>query len=168
MVKQLAMCVLQKGVGSMGYIHSMMIVMYDGNEDEVLPVQQNMQEASSPSNSNERQEPVPDWCRCGNCFIMPQAIGNKCCKHKKCVTNTRRFRKLCLDPEFLLLSQNVGDIRNDPHDNSTRAFRKQAYQHILDTYGYLGKGNRKVAPSCVVIYIRKHYPSPTGVYSYFN
>jgi hypothetical protein len=35
---------------------------------------------------------------------MPQANENKCCKHKKCVTNTRRFRKLCLDPEFLLLS----------------------------------------------------------------
>ena len=72
----------------------------------------------------------------------------------------------CLDPEFLLLSsRNVGDIRNDPHDNSTRAFRKQAYRHyILDTYGYLGKGNRKVAPSCVVMCIRRHYPSPTGVY----
>jgi hypothetical protein len=42
MVKQLAMCVCQKGVGSMDYIHSMMIVMYDGDEDEVPPVQQNI------------------------------------------------------------------------------------------------------------------------------
>ena len=77
-----------------------------------------------------------------------------------------RFRKLCLDPDFLLLSSlNVGDIWNDPHDNNTRVFRKQAYRHyILDRYGYLGKGNRKVAPSCVVTCIRRHYPSPTGVY----
>ncbi|CAB3985914.1 Hypothetical predicted protein [Paramuricea clavata] len=51
MVKQLAMCVLQKGVGRMDYINSMMIVIYDGDEDEVPPVQQNIQEASSPSNS---------------------------------------------------------------------------------------------------------------------
>ena len=166
MIKQLALCVLQKGVGSMDYVHSMMIVMYDRDEDQVPPVRENVQEAPSPSNDNERQEPVPDWCKCGLCFVMPQAIENKCCKHKKRVTSTRRFRKLCLDPEFLLLSsRNVGDIRNDPHDNSTRAFRKQAYRHyILDTYGYYGKGNRKVAPSCVVMCIRRHYLSPTGVY----
>ncbi len=128
MIKQLALCVLQNGVGSMDYIHSMMIVMYDRDGDEVPPVLQNIQEASSPSNSIERQEPIPDWYRCGCCYIMPQAIENKCCKYKKSVTHTRRFRKLCLDPEFLLLSsRNVGDIRNDPQDNSTRAFRKQAY-----------------------------------------
>ena len=98
--------------------------------------------------------------------MMPQDIENKCCNHRKCITNTRRFRKLCLDPEFLLLSsRNVGDIRDDARDNSTRAFRKQAYRHyVLDRYGYLGKENRKVAPSCVVTIIRKHYPSPTGVY----
>ena len=94
MIKQLALCVLQKGVGSMDYVHSMMIVMYDRDEDQVPPVRQNVQEAPSPSNDNERQEPVPDWCKCGRCFVMPQAIENKCCKHKKCVTSTRRFRKL--------------------------------------------------------------------------
>ena len=44
----------------MDYILSMMIVMYDGDEDEGPPVQQNIPEASLPSNSNERQEPVPD------------------------------------------------------------------------------------------------------------
>ena len=84
---------------------------------------------------------------------MPQSIENKCCKHKKCVTKTRRFRKLCLDHEFLLLScRNVGDIRNDKEDNSTGEFRKQAYRHfILDTYGYLGKGYMH----------SKDYPSPT-------
>ncbi len=49
----------------MDYIHSKMIVMYDRDEDEVPPVPQNIQEASSPSNSTERQELVPDWCRCG-------------------------------------------------------------------------------------------------------
>ena len=166
MIKQLALCVLQKGVGSMDYVHSMMIVMYDRDEDQVPPVGQNIQEAPSLSNDHERQEPVPDWCKCVRCLVMLQAIENKCCKHKKCVTSARRFRKLCLDPEFLLFSsRNVRDIRNDPHDNSTRAFRKQAYRHyILDTHGYLGKGNRKVAPSCVVTCIKRHYPSPTGVY----
>ena len=142
--------------------------MYDRDEDQVPPLQHVQQELpeGSQSSCHDREEPVPEWCKCGCCYIMPQSIENKCCKHKKCVTNTRRFRKLCLDPELLLLScRTVGDIRNDREDNSTRAFRKQACRHfILDTYGYLGKGNRRVAPSCVVTCIRKYYPSPTGVY----
>ena len=41
----------------------------------------------------------------------------------------------------------MGDIRNDPEDNSTRAFRKAAYrQYVLARYGHLGKGNRWVCP----------------------
>lgn len=165
MIKQLALRCLQRGVGSMDYVHSMMIRLYDTDEDQDTPFQQNFPEVSSPI-AQSREEPIPEWCKCGCCYCMPQSIENKCCKHKKCITNTRRFRKLCLDPEFLLLScRNVGDIRNDREDNSTRAFRKQAYRHfILDTYGYLGKGKRKVAPSCVVTCIRQHYPSPTGIY----
>ena len=48
MIKQLALCVLRKGVGSMDYVHSMMIVMYDRDEDQVPPVRQNVQEAPCP------------------------------------------------------------------------------------------------------------------------
>ena len=148
MIKQLAMCVLQQGVGSMDYILSMMIVMYDGDGG--------WRTTCTTEYSGSIITIKQQW-KTGTCSWLVQmrsllyhAPGNwnKFCKHKKCVTNTRRFRKLCLDPEFLLLSsRNVGDIRNDPHDNSTRAFKKQAYRsYILDAYGYLGKGNRKVAP----------------------
>ena len=149
----------------MDYVHGMMVNLFDTEEEapSQLPFQLPSQESSELS---ERQEPTPDWCKCAHCYIMPQDIENKCCGRTKCVTLSRRFSKLCLDPEYLLLScRNVGEIRNDREDNSTRAFRKQAYRHfILDTYGYLGKGKRKVAPSCVVMKIRKHYPSPTGIY----
>ena len=56
-------------------------------------------------------------------------------------------------------------IANDRDDNSTRAFRKAAYrQFILDRDGHLGKGNRKVCPSCLVKTVRGHYPSQTGAY----
>lgn len=172
MIKQLALCSLQNGAGSMDYVHSLMLRMYDDTDEEENPLYHFHQQNQEPPNSQitARQEPIPEWCKCGNCCTMPQTIENKCCGRKKCVTNTRRFRKLCLDPEHILLScRNVGDIRNDRVDNSTRAFRKQAYRHyILDTHGYLGKGNRRVAPSCVVICIRRHYPSPTGIYMGFK
>lgn len=82
-----------------------------------------------------------------------------CCGQRRCVTTFARFSKLCLDPDVLEIEQQHSD------DNSTRAFRKAAYrQFILDRYGHLGKGNRKVCPSCVVKTVRRHYPSQTGVY----
>lgn len=115
-------------------------------------------------------EPVPDWCKCGQCRTMPQEIENKCCNQRSCVSLCRRFQKLCLDPEYLQLSiRNTNDIRNDRDDNSSRAFRKTAYRHfIIDKYGYLGKNKRKVCPSCCVLAIRRYYPSPTGVYMGFR
>ena len=77
---------------------------------------------------------------------------------------------LVLDPEVLeLCIKNRGEIRNDREDNSTPAFRKAAYrQYILDRYNYIGIGNRKVAPSCVVRAIRSRYPSVTGTYMGFR
>ena len=147
----------------MDYVESMMVRIHDTEENQELG-EPEVAEGHLADTSDS--EPVPEWCKCGCCQTMPQEIENKCCKHKKCITSTRRFRKLCLDPEFLLLSsRNVGDIRNDREDTGTRVFRKQAYSHyILDTHGYLGKGNRRVAPACVMLCIRKHYPSQTGVY----
>lgn len=108
---------------------------------------------------------VPDWCVCGWCQPMPQEIENKCCKLKKCITLSSRFSKLCLDLDVLeLCIRNTGDIRNDREDNSTRAFRKAAYrQFVLARHGHLGKGNRRVCPSCV-LKIRKLFPSITGIY----
>ena len=109
---------------------------------------------------------IPPWCICYNCRPMPLEVENKCCKQKKCITTSARFTKVCLDPDVLeLCTRNMNDIRNDPEDNSTRAFRKAAYrQFVLARYGYLGKGNRRVCPSCVVLKIRQRYPSLTGVY----
>ena len=109
---------------------------------------------------------IPDWCVCGRCRPMPQEVENKCCKLKNCITLSSRFTKLCLDPDVVeLCIRNTGDIRNDREDNSSRAFRKAAYrQFILARHGHLGKGNRRVCPSCVVLKIREQWPSVTGVY----
>lgn len=57
------------------------------------------------------------------------------------------------------------DIRADPVDYSPASYCKAAYrQYILMTHGYLGQGIRRVVPSCVVLAIRRWYPSPSGTY----
>ena len=192
MVRKLAIRSLRRGIGSMDYIETLLIIDDDlVNQDESMgdfggsiseqsndvplnPSQQEdmqpSQNHSQPQNHNPTQDPppaeVPSWCKCGKCRPMSQEVENKCCKQKNCITLSSRFGKLCLDPDVLeLCILNTSDIRNDKEDNSTRAFRKAAYrQFILARHGYLGKGNRWVCPSCAVLKIRERYPSITGVY----
>lgn len=183
-IKKLAIRSLRRGIGSMDYIDTLLIMEDDLDDDSDGESIHNFGEPSemqtsqtaqhgateSQSNVNPTQAPpygtFPDWCKCGKCQPMPQDVENKCCKQKNCITNSPRFSKLCLDPDVLQLCiRSTSDIRNDREDNSTRAFRKAAYrQFILTRYGHLGKGNRRVCPSCVVLEIRKRYPSVTGVY----
>lgn len=181
MVRKLAIRSLRRGIGSMDYVETLLIMeddLTDPDENEDLGVFQqsstDQPDDEPPTQDSSTQEPsqnptsgsVPDWCICGKCQPMPQEIENKCCKLKKCITLSSRFSKLCLDPDVLKLCiRNTGDIRNDREDNSTRAFRKAAYrQFILARHGHLGKGNRRVCPSCVVLRIRKRFPSITGIY----
>ena len=175
----------------MEYIDSLLIMEDDLTDDldnAVSGQQDDMQEdiatvssvnatespasASASSDTSAAPGPTggwPDWCVCKCCLPMPQAVENKCCGLRTCITTSVRFAKLCLDSDVLeLCIRNIGDIRNDCEDNSTRAFRKAAYrQFILARHGHLGKGNRRVCPSCVVLKIRAHYPSVTGIYMGF-
>ena len=178
MAKKLAIRSLRRGIGSMDYIDTLLIMEDDLDDDD----DENMHEFgmssetdrshTAESHQTESQSNVspgitlPEWCRCGKCQPMPQEIENKCCKQKTCIINSSRFAKICLDPDVLeLCIRSTSDIGNDREDNSTRAFRKAAYrQFILARHGHLGKGNRRVCPSCVVLEIRKRYPSVTGVY----
>ncbi len=180
LVRKLANCSLCRGVGSMDYIESLLIMEDDLDEDECLDDFGNTSTESNEGNRSEDPDPtqdpgsmqetsgvsVPDWCVCGRCQPMPQEIENKCCNMKKCITHSSWFTKLCLDTDVLeLCIRNAGDIRNDREDNSTRALRKAAYrQFILARHGHLGKGNRRVCPSCVVLKIRERFPSIIGIY----
>ena len=160
MVRKLAIRGLRRGVGSMDFIHTLLIMEDDLDEpssEDVPSTEGNTQlndamEMASPDPGPSGSQPVPEWCVCGQCRPMPQEIENKCCKLRSCITTTDRFAKLCLDPDVLeLCVRNMGEIRNDREDSSTRSFRKAAYrQFILARHGHLGKGNRRVCPSCVV------------------
>ena len=86
------------------------------------------------------------------------ARDRKCRRLTDCIT-TDRFAKLCLDQDvFKLCVRNIGAIRNDGEDNSTRSFCNAAYREIiLARHGHL-------CPSCVVLRFKRQYLSLTGVY----
>ena len=183
MVKGLCIHSLRRGVGSMDFINGLLIMEDDLDDDDNAdnstgdtPTPSASQDTSvsgpepDPQTPDGSAPPPPPWCKCSKCRIMLQDIENKCCGQRRCVTTHARFAKLCLDPDVLQLAvQNRGDIRNDREDNSTRSFRKSEHrQYVLDHYGHLGKGNRKVCPSCVVLKVRQNYPSQTGVYMGFR
>ena len=156
MVRKLAVRGLRKGVRSMDYIHTLLIMEDDLDDtDETGDMIAETETVGATSTTMvvtvSSAEPIPspgsplvDWCTCGLCRPMPQTVENKCCKQSKCITTTSHFVKLCLDPDVLeMCIRNTGDIRNDREDASTRAFRKAAYrQFILAKHGRLGKGKQ--------------------------
>lgn len=114
----------------------------------------------SPGNSS------PEWCKCQVCRPMPSELENVCCNRVNCLTSYQVFNNICLDRDILEVCIKARcDIRADEFNFSMESFRKAAYrQFILWRYGKLGRGNRRVVPSCAVLSIRQMYPSPDSQY----
>ena len=95
---------------------------------------------------------------------------NKCCGKLRCVTSFVTFQNTCTDRDVLVMAiRGRSDIRAEEPDYSTNSFRKAANrQYILWKFKKLGRGNRRVCPSCVVITIRHLYPSNDGIYIGFK
>ena len=138
MLRKLAIRSLRRAIGSMDYIDSLLIMEddlddedendrmgefgepsehVDPNVDEMQGSRDTAPSSLDPSQDSNLPAGVPDWCKCGLCRPMPQEVENKCCGQKKCITQSSRFTKLCLDPDVLeLCIRNTGDIRNDRED----------------------------------------------------
>lgn len=112
----------------------------------------------------------PAWCTCGICRPMATEEENKCCGKIRCITSFVTFHNTCTDREVLVLAIRARcDIRVEDPDYSTNSYRKAAYrQYILWRYKKLGRGNRRVCPSCVVLTIRHIYPADDGNYMGFR
>lgn len=123
-----------------------------------------------PSPERPPGEQVPEWCICGRCRPMDTPTENVCCRDIRCITTFDHFHLLCLNhPVLTVAIHNRCDIYADPVDYSPASYRKAAYrQFILWQHGYLGKGNRRVIPSCCVWCIRNWYPAIDGVYMGFK
>ena len=112
------------------------------------------------------------WCKCRLCRPMDTEIENLCCKRVTCISTYRVFANICLDRDILEVCIKARcDVRADDFNFnfSIDSFRKAAYrQFVLWRFGKLGRGNRRVVPSCVVLAIRRAYPSPDGQYMGFR
>ena len=124
---------------------------------------------------DEPEEPAlpdntPQWCRCGVCRPMPDEQENLCCKRVTCLTSYRVFSNICLDRDILEVCIKArSDIQAEEFNFSMESFRKAAYrQFALWRYGKLGRGNRRVIPSCAVLKIRHSYPAPDNRYMGFR
>ena len=109
---------------------------------------------------------VAPYCVCGNCRPMPRLVENKCCGNTICVTSYQLFYTTCLDPTVLRVAiRNNANWRADPVVFNNTSYRKAAYrQYVLWSYGRLGRGNRRVVPSCCVLRVRAAYPSADCTY----
>ena len=123
MIKKLAIRSLRRGVGSMDYIHSLLIMEDDLDETNGRQTEDSSQmgqlcttnsansglrqveetEASTSAGDPSGSHPAValPWCVCQQCRPMPQEIENKCCKLTTCITSTARFAKLRLDVDVL-------------------------------------------------------------------
>ena len=101
---------------------------------------------------------------------MDQPIERKCCKQLPCITDTAAFDTVVLDRETLSVAiVNSTDFYSDDPDYSPSSYRKAAYrQFTLWQHGYLGRGHRRVIPSCVIWAVRDKYPARDGLYLGFK
>ncbi|KAK3741583.1 hypothetical protein QZH41_012531 [Actinostola sp. cb2023] len=129
-----------------------------------------LQDVEDPDPDEPSGSEIVPWCVCHVCRPMDQEMENVCCKKRTCVTSYAMFNNICLDREVLNLAIRARcDIRADEPDYATTSYRKAAYrQYCLWKYGKLGRGNRRVLASCVVLTIRRAYPAPDGEYLGFR
>ena len=121
-------------------------------------------------NSEGTTQPVNlrPFCVCGSCQEMMTEKERICCRERRlCRSKSLAFQNICLDSDNLAtVIRSLADtyVFTPTYDN--RAMRHAAYrQYVMWIHGHLGKGHRKVIPSCCVWKIRKHYPSPNGQYT---
>ena len=101
---------------------------------------------------------------------MKNPVERVCCKIPTCVTTTEAFHDVVLNRNVLVVciidrsNYMSEDVSYEPSN-----FRKAAYrQYTQYSYGYLGRGNRKTIPSCVVWRVRDQYPAPDNNYLGFR
>lgn len=150
---------------------------------------------SSSDNDSSNSEPYSvdsvktrignlEWCTCSKCQEEKREIDCLCCQEVaalnskfdtdkiECVTELPEFATLCLTESVLknvLVGLHVsrGDYLEEQYTN--RSLRYASYkQFIWWIFKNLGKGNRRVIPSCVLWKIRNAFPELNGQYTLYS
>ena len=135
-------------------------------------------DVSSDSNQEHSRKGYTNWCACGHCRAMETEIENFCCRDTnkaldnyfeghKCITESEGFKMVCLSKPVLDTALSVfNHFRGDSIENiDNKSYRlASCKQYIFWVYNYLGKGVRKVIPSCAVWKIRNEFKSENNLY----
>ena len=118
-----------------------------------------------------------DWCKCGSCRPMETEDESKCCRDDEevplsyfgehtCVTSHSNFLAVCLQEQVLKTTlYMLNNIRGDTINIRNSSMRYAGYrQYSWWVHNHLGKGVRKVIPSCAIWAIRDTYPEHSGYY----
>ncbi|XP_068098384.1 uncharacterized protein [Hyperolius riggenbachi] len=123
-----------------------------------------------------------NWCTCNNCTTMPTGIESICCQeipnvlskmdNLQCILTHAMIPQLCTNEEwariFLFLTHGYNAITLADKDRNRR-LRKSIYRAFTGwVHGYLGRGERRPIPSCVVNKVRQAFPDPEGQYAGFK
>ena len=130
---------------------------------------------SNQQQPNPDPDPDPDprglsWCICGKCRPMPLALENVCCRQSPCITMSEMFDTNVLNRDVLSIAiVSSADVLASHPIYNPASYRKAAYrQWIMWQRGYMGRGVRRVVPSCVVLAVKSRFPAPDGNYLGFK
>lgn len=118
-----------------------------------------------------------NWCSCGNCQKMDTEVECKCCRDsdevpddyfggKQCINETEHFKQVCLTREVLRATLNgLNNTRGDRINVCNRSLRYAGYRMFTWwVHNRLGRGVRKVIPSCAIWAIRNAYPEADNMH----
>ncbi|PIO27687.1 hypothetical protein AB205_0011630 [Aquarana catesbeiana] len=112
---------------------------------------------------------------------MPTQVESRCCQEidevalyipegLTCITQADTFKSQIVHPEHVRIAHLCHHLEGFPQvdANNNRRLWKMAYRTFIAwIYGILGKGNRKVIPSCAVNAVREVFPDPNVCYVCF-
>lgn len=159
-------------------------------EKEVITDTDDSEEDSEESDGESQNQATNErigntaWCECSQCKVENREIDCLCCQEVaalnekfdkssvKCITEDEEFQTLCLNKAVLEnVLTGLHDSRGDhlEKDITNRSYRYAAYkQFTWWVYKRLGKGNRRVIPSCALWVIRNMYPELNENYVLYN
>ncbi|KAJ8048041.1 hypothetical protein HOLleu_00200 [Holothuria leucospilota] len=149
-----------------------MILMGRGREE----FQGNIEEPELDLRQEQHRLNNVNLCQCTNCGIMPSITECRCCHEinnidalracEACITNYEDFDTVCLNKAVLravLIMRNdvKGHDANVERELDSKSYRYSAYRMFRYwVHGRLGKGVKKVVPSCAVRKIRQNSQIP--------
>ncbi|XP_040195956.1 P2X purinoceptor 7-like [Rana temporaria] len=162
-----------------------LLARFEGNETEQAftanPTYEDYPESEEPEFGVDRIGNTT-WCHCGCCRTMPTQIESVCCRDiepvresipegSNCIIFAPMFISQIATEAHVRLTNNFMYLEERPlvDADNNRRLRKTAYRLFITwIYGYLGKGNRRVIPSCAVKKIREVFPDPNATYVGFK